>query len=72
MRTIAENLANADSLPQTAGEEPYRRKVVSFKNVLDRATGASLVRADRVVQDKSRVPQALRSAAIPLPTPKAT
>jgi flagellar basal-body rod protein FlgC len=53
MRTIAENLANAESLPQTAGAEPYRRKVLTFKNVLDRTTGASLVRADRIMQDKS-------------------
>ncbi len=53
MRTIAENLANAESLPQAPGAEPYRRKVLTFKNVLDRATGANLVRADRLTQDKS-------------------
>jgi flagellar basal-body rod protein FlgC len=53
MRTIAENLANADSLPQAPGADPYRRKVLTFKNVLDRTTGANLVRADRLAQDKS-------------------
>ena len=53
MRTIAENLANAKSLPQTPGAEPYRRKMLTFKNVLDRTTGANLVRADRLAQDKS-------------------
>ena len=53
MRTIAENLANAESLPQTPGAEPYRRKMLTFKNVLDRTTGANLVRADRLTQDKS-------------------
>ena len=40
MRTIAENLANADSLPQEPGADPYRRKMLTFKNELDRATGA--------------------------------
>ena len=53
MRTIAENLANADSLAQTPGADPYRRKMLTFKNVLDRTTGASLVRADRLAHDKS-------------------
>ena len=53
MRTIAENLANADSLPQEPGADPYRRKMLTFKNELDRATGAKLVHPDRLVQDKS-------------------
>jgi flagellar basal-body rod protein FlgC len=53
MRTIAENLANADSLADSPGAEPYRRKVLTFKNALDRATGAELVRADRVIRDQS-------------------
>jgi flagellar basal-body rod protein FlgC len=53
MRTIAENLANADSLAETPGADPYRRKMVTFKNVLDRASGVELVRPDRVIRDKS-------------------
>jgi flagellar basal-body rod protein FlgC len=53
MRTIAENLANADSLAETPGAEPYRRKMLTFKNALDRATGVELVRPDKVIRDKS-------------------
>ena len=53
MRTIAENLANSQSLAETPGAEPYRRKVMTFKNVLDRETGAKLVRPDRVMPDRS-------------------
>jgi len=53
MRTIAENLANADSLAETPGGEPYRRKVLTFKNELDRASGLELVHADRVIRDRS-------------------
>jgi flagellar basal-body rod protein FlgC len=50
---ISENLANADSLAKTPGGDPYRRKVVSFKSELDRATGANLVRAQKPTYDRS-------------------
>jgi flagellar basal-body rod protein FlgC len=53
MRTIAENLANADSLAESPGADPYRRKMLTFKNALDRATGVQLVRPERVVRDQS-------------------
>jgi flagellar basal-body rod protein FlgC len=53
MRTIAENLANADSLAEAPGADPYRRKMLTFKNALDKATGVQLVRPDRVVRDQS-------------------
>lgn len=53
MRTIAENLANADSLAEKPGADPYRRKMLTFKNALDRASGVDLVRPDKVVRDKS-------------------
>lgn len=48
LRIIAENLANADSVAQSPGAEPYRRKVVMFQSVLDRAIGASTVRVSQV------------------------
>ena len=57
MRVIAENLANADSTARTADGDPYRRRVVSFRNVLDRSLGASVVRVDRVVPDRSEFRQ---------------
>jgi flagellar basal-body rod protein FlgC len=53
MRTIAENLANADSLAETPGADPYRRKMLTFKNVLDRSEGVQLVRPDKLIRDKS-------------------
>ena len=49
LRVIAENLANAESAPQAPGGEPYRRKVVSFKSVLDKSIGATSVKVDRIV-----------------------
>ena len=51
LRTISENIANAGSTAASAGADPYRRKLVTFKNVLDRETGASTVKVDRIVND---------------------
>lgn len=53
MRVIAENLANQDTLAAAPGEEPYRRKVVTFKDELDRKTGASSVKVGKVTVDRS-------------------
>jgi len=53
MRVVAENLANKDSLAQSPNELPYQRKVVTFKNVLDKELGAHTVRVDRVTVDNS-------------------
>jgi flagellar basal-body rod protein FlgC len=53
LRVISENLANADSTAQTPEGLPYRRKVVTFKNELDRANGVNTVKVDKVQGDKS-------------------
>ena len=39
MRIIAENIANADSAPASAGAQPYRRKIPTFTSHLDDETG---------------------------------
>ncbi|MCZ6721856.1 MAG: flagellar basal body rod protein FlgC [Proteobacteria bacterium] len=52
MRVIAENIANSDSTAPGDGE-PYRRKVVTFKNELDRELGVELVAVDRYLIDAS-------------------
>jgi flagellar basal-body rod protein FlgC len=53
MRVIAENLANADSVASTAGGDPYRRKVASFRADVDRATGATGVKVQAIDTDKT-------------------
>jgi flagellar basal-body rod protein FlgC len=53
LKTISENLANADSMAKTPGGDPYRRKVISFKSELDRASGVNLVRTQKPTQDRS-------------------
>ena len=53
LRVIAQNIANANSLPQEPNENTYRRKVMTFKNEFDRATGLDTVRVKRVRPDMS-------------------
>lgn len=53
MRVIAENLANAHSVGRNPDEDPYRRKILSFRNVLNRDQGVELVEVDKVRKDKS-------------------
>ncbi len=53
LRVISENIANADSLPESQGDLPYRRKQVSFKNVLDRSLDAKRVAVDKIQLDRT-------------------
>ncbi|HWL30670.1 MAG TPA: flagellar basal body rod protein FlgC [Xanthobacteraceae bacterium] len=53
MRIISENIANADSTASTAGGDPYRRKIVTFRSEMDRAVDAQVVALGRVKVDPS-------------------
>jgi flagellar basal-body rod protein FlgC len=53
MRIIAENLANADSAGKTPDEDPYRRKIPTFKAVMDRELGGQTVQIGRIAYDQS-------------------
>lgn len=53
MRVIAENIANAGSTAVGANGEPYRRQIISFEEAVDDATGAAVVKTDKVSRDKS-------------------
>ena len=53
MRVIAENLANADSAGKTPTEDPYRRKIPTFKAVMDDELGATKVEIGRIAYDQS-------------------
>ena len=54
LRVISENLANADSTGETPADLPYRRQVVTFRNVFDRALGADTVEVADVIEDPSQ------------------
>ena len=53
LRIISENMANAESVGIREGEDPYRRQVVTFKNYIDKKTGAEMVKVDKVIKDQS-------------------
>lgn len=52
LRVIAENVANADSVGAAPGDDPYRRKVITFDSVLDRELGAEKVAVKSIERDK--------------------
>jgi flagellar basal-body rod protein FlgC len=51
LRVIAENIANSSSTAQSPGGEPYRRRLVSFGNILDRALGIEKVQVTGIFTD---------------------
>ena len=53
LQVIAQNVANANSLPQAGGGQPYRRQVMTFKNAFNEALGMNTVRVDKVRPDRS-------------------
>lgn len=54
LRVIAENIANAGSMAERPGGDPYRRRIVTFHNVLDRELDARIVTARRIREDQSQ------------------
>lgn len=56
LRVIAENLANSKSTADKPGGDPYQRRIVTFKNVLDRENGVNTVKVDRIRKDESEFP----------------
>jgi flagellar basal-body rod protein FlgC len=51
LKVIAENLANANSTGETPDDLPYRRKTITFRNVLDRELGIETVQVRKVGVD---------------------
>ena len=53
MRIISENIANADSTPQSPAADPFRRKIPTFRSELDRTLDTQLVELGKVQTDTS-------------------
>ena len=53
MKTISENIANANSTSPIKGVDPYRRKIATIKPDFDRELDATLVKAGKTIRDKS-------------------
>ena len=54
LRVVSENVANANSTGATAEDEPYRRKIISFVEMVDRDSGASMVEVAGIDRDYSQ------------------
>ena len=53
IKVIAENMANSDSTAETPNDLPYRRKVITFENAMDRQQGLEMVRVHKIDKDRS-------------------
>jgi flagellar basal-body rod protein FlgC len=53
MRVIAENIANADSAGKSPEDDPYRRRIPTFKAVMDSEVGGRIVQIGRLAYDTS-------------------
>ena len=51
-RVISENIANAKTAALTPGGDPYSRKVITFKNELDRQYDMRLVKVEDITDDR--------------------
>lgn len=51
-RVIAENLANSNTAALSPEGQPYTRKLITFKNQLDRTYDTDLVKVDKISGDK--------------------
>jgi len=50
-RVISENIANANTAANTPGDDPYSRKVITFKNEMDRQYGVKFVQVEDIAAD---------------------
>ncbi|MAY89011.1 MAG: flagellar basal body rod protein FlgC [Pseudooceanicola sp.] len=53
LQVVAENVANADSTGATPEADPYRRKTISFEEVLDQENGMSTVKVSEIGRDET-------------------
>jgi len=53
LRVVSENLANARSTGEAAGDDPYQRKTITFESEFNRAVKADMVKVKDIGVDKS-------------------
>lgn len=57
LRVIAQNLANVDTTGGAPGAVPYRRKTITFRDVMDRSVGADVVQVANIGTDPTPFPR---------------
>jgi flagellar basal-body rod protein FlgC len=53
LRVVSENIANAESTGLVGGSDPYRRRTITFDNVMSRAEGVKVVRVKDLGVDQA-------------------
>jgi len=53
MKVISENIANSSTTGKSPGEDPYRRQLVTFKNIMNRKEDLTHVKVDKIITDNS-------------------
>ena len=53
LRVVSENVANSATTAENPGDDPYRRKVISFGTGTDESTGAAIVTVSEISRDLS-------------------
>jgi len=53
LKVVAENVANASSTGTAPGADPYQRKTLAFEELVDRDSGASMVRITALGRDQA-------------------
>ncbi len=59
LKVISQNIANADSMATTPGGDPYKRKTITFKHVMDKQLGLEKVAVDKMGNDSAPFPRKL-------------
>lgn len=57
LRVIAENLANSATTGSSPGAAPYRRKIITFEDAMDKSLGTSAVGVRKISPDNSAFPR---------------
>lgn len=52
LRIVSENIANARTTGDTAGADPYRRKIITFGEEMDRTSGINMVDVKKIGTDQ--------------------
>jgi len=54
LKVISENVANVNSLGSSPDQDPYQRKTISFTEMVDRKSGASMVEIEGIGRDTTK------------------
>ncbi len=57
LKVVSQNIANSDSVGSRNGTQPYRRQTITFKDALDKESGANMVKVDKIGTDQTNFGQ---------------